>query len=54
MGLVPKDPGTNSYTYAISDGTTYSIAATLEGAAGGLLAGGITVTPSGIVNTVTP
>lgn len=49
MGLIPADPqtGTRDYTYAISDGTTYSIAATLEGTVGSLT-GDITATPAGI------
>ena len=51
MGLIPADPGTNSYSYTSADGTTYSIAATLEGAAGGLDLGGIVVTPNGITNS---
>ena len=49
MGLVPKDPGDGSYTYTL-DGTTYTIVTALEGAAGGLDAGSITASPSGIVN----
>lgn len=48
MGQVPADPGSNAYTYNISDGSTYSITATLEGTMGGLAAGAITATPSGI------
>jgi len=52
MGLVPVDPtATQSYSYTSADGTTYSISATLEGVAGGLNAGGITVSPSGIANS---
>jgi len=47
MGLVPSDPGSNSYAYTSADGTTYSIAATLEGTVNGLT-GGITASPSGI------
>ncbi len=47
MGLVPDDPGTGSYIYNSSDGTTYSIAATLEGTVNGLT-GTVTATPSGI------
>ena len=49
MGQVPTDP-TGTYTYISADGTTYTIAATLEGAAGGLSAGAISATPSGISN----
>lgn len=48
MGLVPKDPGSNSYSYT-SDGTTYTIAATLEDTVNGLTKK-ISVTPSGIVD----
>lgn len=47
MGLIPTDPGSNSYTYVSADGTTYSIAATLEGDVNGLN-GAITASPSGI------
>jgi len=47
MGLVPTDPQTGDYTYAISDGTTYSITATLEGTVGSLT-GTITASPVGI------
>lgn len=50
MGLVPADPGTGSYTYTSADGTTYSITGTLEGSVGGLSAGAITASPSGITN----
>ncbi len=49
MGLVPADPGDGTYVYN-SDGTTYTIVTSLEGAAGGLDAGSITASPSGIVN----
>ena len=48
MGLVPVDPGSNSYSYTSADGSTYSIAATLEGDVAGLDAGAITASPSGI------
>lgn len=48
MGIIPSDPGTNSYSYT-SDGTTYTIEATLEGDTQGL-SGLINVTPSGIVD----
>ncbi len=47
MGLVPADPGSNSYAYTSADGTTFSIAATLEGTVNGL-EGNITASPSGI------
>lgn len=51
MSQVPADPGSGStpYTY-ISAGTTYTITATLEGTMGGLTAGGITASPSGIAD----
>ena len=47
MGLIPTDPGSNSYSYTSADGSTYSIAATLEGTVGSLT-GAITASPSGI------
>ncbi len=52
MGLIPADPQTDTYdyVYAISDGTTYSIGATLEGDVGSLSSGTITATPAGITN----
>lgn len=50
MGQVPADPGQTSYTYTATSSASYSITATLEGAAGGLDAGSITVSPSGISN----
>lgn len=49
MGLVPADPGSNSYAYTSANGSTYSIAATLEGTVNGLSAG-ITASPSGIAD----
>jgi len=49
MGLVPSDPGSNTYTYTGAS-STYTIAATLEGAVGNLAAGAISATPSGITN----
>ena len=48
MGLIPTDPGDNTYSYT-SDGTTYTIAAELEESVNGL-EGTISVTPSGIVD----
>ena len=48
MGQVPKDPGSTSYTYVSADGTTYSIAFTLESGTGSLAAGAHTATPNGI------
>lgn len=51
MGLVPTDPqSTGLYSYISADGTTYTITATLEGTTGGLSAGSINATPSGIVS----
>lgn len=50
MGQVPSDPGSNSYAYSATTSASYAITATLEGAAGGLTAGSITVSPSGISN----
>lgn len=51
MGQVPADPAPGqSYSYSASSSESYSITATLEGDAGGLTAGTITVTPSGISN----
>mgnify|MGYP001576183638 CR=1 FL=1 len=47
IGLVPDDPGSNAYSYTSADGSTYSIAATLEGTVNGLTAG-ITASPAGI------
>lgn len=48
MGQVPADPvDAQSYTYT-SDGTTYTITATMEGELNGLGPGAITATPSGI------
>lgn len=52
MGLVPADPGSNTYVYD-SDGTAYTITATLEGGVNGLGTnddGSIIATPSGITN----
>ncbi|MEK7644426.1 MAG: prepilin-type N-terminal cleavage/methylation domain-containing protein [Patescibacteria group bacterium] len=50
MPTVPKDPGSTAYTYTSADGTTYTIAATLEAGAANLAAGAITATPSTIKN----
>ncbi|PIR76598.1 MAG: hypothetical protein COU32_01330 [Candidatus Magasanikbacteria bacterium CG10_big_fil_rev_8_21_14_0_10_42_10] len=49
MGLVPSDPvAAQSYTYiGATDGSTYSINATLQGTVSGLT-GSVTATPSGI------
>ena len=49
MGNVPADPGSTSYTYTSADGTTYTIAATLEDTVNNLT-GNIRATPSGITN----
>lgn len=49
MGLVPEDPGSNSYAYTSADGTTYTIDATLEGTVGDLDQT-IQASPSGIVD----
>jgi hypothetical protein len=49
MGNVPADPGSNSYAYTSADGTTYTIAATLEDTVNNLT-GNIRATPSGITN----
>lgn len=51
MGLVPKDPGSTSYTYTSANGSTYTITATLEGTMGGLNAGAVEATPSGLKNS---
>ena len=51
MGLVPADPSSGqSYTYTGAT-STYTITATLETDVSPLSAGGINVTPSGIVNS---
>ncbi len=49
MGLVPKDPGSNNYSYISADGSTYTISAKLEDTVNGLTKN-ISVTPSGIVD----
>lgn len=51
MGLVPKDPGSTSYTYTSANGSTYTITATLEGDMGGLSAGAVQASPSGLKNS---
>lgn len=50
MGIVPADPGANTYTYTSANGSTYSIDATLEGTVNGLI-GNIQATPSGLIDT---
>lgn len=47
MANIPADPGSDSYVYTSADGTTYAIAATLEGTLNGL-SGDISASPSGI------
>lgn len=48
MGIVPKDPSTNNYTYvAAAPGTTYTMTATLEGTSNGF-SGNVRATPSGL------
>ena len=47
---IPVDPGSGVYQYTSVDGSTYAIGATLEGDIGGLAAGSITASPSGIAN----
>jgi general secretion pathway protein G len=48
MGQVPKDPGSNHYTYTMANGS-YTVAATLEGTVNGMSAG-ITLSPAGIID----
>lgn len=49
MGLVPADPqAAQAYTYISADGTTYSIAFTLESGTGGLATGAHSATPAGL------
>ncbi|HAZ28491.1 MAG TPA: hypothetical protein DCY48_01805 [Candidatus Magasanikbacteria bacterium] len=53
MAKVPKDPSAHSYMYTTpsdTDLSSYMIRATLESDSGGLSAGSIVVTPSGIAN----
>lgn len=49
MGLVPTDPGSNSYSYISANGTTYTISATLEGKVNNMEKA-IQATPSGIMD----
>jgi len=50
MGLVPKDPGSSHYVYAVATASSsYTITDTLEGTVNGLT-GNIKLTPSGIQN----
>ncbi len=51
MKVVPHDPSTGTYLYTASEGvSTYTLSATLEGAAGNLAAGAITATQNGLSN----
>jgi type II secretion system protein G len=50
MGQVPSDPGSGTYDYSSADGSSYTIEGTLEGAMGGLSAGTVQASPSGISN----
>ncbi|HBV33673.1 TPA: hypothetical protein DIC39_00470 [Patescibacteria group bacterium] len=56
MGLVPANPspGGTAYTYDTTDGSDYCIAYTLEGDTGGLVAGAVAATPSGMTNSACP
>jgi general secretion pathway protein G len=49
-GVVPANPapGGAAYSYASTDGSTYSLTFTIEGTTGGLAAGAHTASPSGI------
>lgn len=49
-GNIPQDPGDSVYQYISSDGSSYAISATLEGEIGGLKAGTVQASPSGISN----
>lgn len=49
MGVVPSAPTPGVYTYTSANGSTYTIAATLEGQVGGLQSN-IQATPSGIID----
>jgi type II secretion system protein G len=49
MGLVPDDPGASAYDYTSTDGTTYTIDATLEGQVNDL-DGTVQASPNGIVD----
>lgn len=53
MANVPSDPADFRYIYKSPSGTTYSIQAQLETGVGGLKAGPVQVTPSGVQNTQT-
>jgi hypothetical protein len=50
MAQVPRDPSAHQYVYQSEDGSTYIISATLEGDIGGLSAGNVGASPSGIAN----
>lgn len=47
---IPVDPDDSNYTYVSQDGSTYALSAILEGDIGGLSAGRIVASPSGITN----
>lgn len=49
MGIVPGDPGDNSFSYTSADGTTYTIDGTLEGTVDNYT-GDIQATPAGIAD----
>ena len=48
MGKVPADPGSNTYTYSSTNGSSYSLTFTLEGKAGSLASGAHAASPTGI------
>lgn len=48
MGQIPSDPSNGAFVYDSTASSTYTITATLEGDVGGLSAGTIIVSPSGI------
>lgn len=50
MSSVPRDPGEHTYQYQSSDGSTYTLTATLDEDFGNLKAGTITATPVGLKN----
>ena len=49
-GNIPQDPSDGQYMYVSTDGSSYAISATLEGDIGGLSAGTVQASPSGIAN----
>lgn len=50
LAQVPRDPGSESYTYVATEGSSYTIEAVLETGTRTLSAGPIVVTPSGTKN----